>query len=461
MTKTDLFRIEDGKPILSLHPGQLEAFNSKARFTFVLAGTQGGKTSFGPWWLYEEIKRCGSGDYLAISSTYDLFELKLLPEFLKVFVNILGVGKYWGKTRTIEIMNPETRQFAGKTAEDPNMWARIILRSASAGKAAKKGSNISVSSLESATAKAALLDECGMDVFTREAFEAVLRRLSIHMGRILGLTTLYNHGWLKTDVYDKWKKGDPDYKIVQFRSIDNPAFPIEEYERARQSLPAWKFNMQYEGVYDRPAGMIFHDFNEDRCVIKPYALSPKFPRFIGIDPGAVNTASIYIAHDTDRGKYVIYAEYLEGNLTTAQHAKNMKERMSVSATSHYTITGGSTSEKQFRSDWNDNDIRVQEPPFSDVEAGLDIMISLMKVDGLEVFNTCVGFLGEVRSYSRELDAAGEPTEKIRDKDTYHRIDGCRYGLSQTRRGVGTISFMPPPQQTPGLEFGGWDDIPSL
>ena len=46
----------DGGLQLDFHRGQWEAWDAKERFVAVLAGTQGGKTSFGPHWLYREIK---------------------------------------------------------------------------------------------------------------------------------------------------------------------------------------------------------------------------------------------------------------------------------------------------------------------------------------------------------------------------------------------------------------------
>src|SRR5690606_16041801 len=45
----------DGGLSLDFHPGQWDAWDSAKRFIFVIAGTQGGKTSFGPHWLYREI----------------------------------------------------------------------------------------------------------------------------------------------------------------------------------------------------------------------------------------------------------------------------------------------------------------------------------------------------------------------------------------------------------------------
>ena len=56
-------------------------------------------------------------------------------------------------------------------------------------------------SLESATAKAAWLDEAGQKRFRLASFEAILRRLSLAQGRVLLTTTPYDLGWLKQRLY--------------------------------------------------------------------------------------------------------------------------------------------------------------------------------------------------------------------------------------------------------------------
>jgi len=61
-----------------------------------------------------------------------------------------------------------------------------------------------------------------------------------------------------------------------------------------------------------------------------------------------------------------------------------------------------------------------------VEAGIDRVIQLLKQHRLFIFDDCRGMLDEIRRYGRVLGAAGEPTEKIKDKDTYHRLDALRY-----------------------------------
>lgn len=466
-----LVNVGSEKLTLNFHHGQLNAWDSRARFVFILAGTQSGKTSFGPWWLWREVygdgngyKGAGSGDYLAVTANYDLFKLKMLPEMRYVFEQVLNVGRYHPSDRVIELKNPKTGQFDAEKASDP-MWARIILRSAAAG--AKKGKE-GAGGLESATAAAAWLDECGLDEFSLQAWEAVLRRLSLSQGRILGTTTLYNLGWMKHEVYERWEAGDLDFDVHQFDSITNPAFPRPEYERARRTLPAWKFRMMYQGQYDRPAGMIYHDFDEHIHLIKPFEIPVKWARYVGIDPGPIHTATIWLAEDVEHDCYYLYRETLEGNMTSKQHAQKVKER----AEGERVIKriGGSKSEKQFRLDWQEAGVNVQEPSISDVEVGIDRVIGLLKEKRLFIFDTCRGILDEIGSYSRKLDEKGEPTEVIRNKGKYHRLDALRYiaiEVTKGRRTAVPVEMMCRGHSTelPGF-YGFFDslnngDIPTL
>ncbi|NBW23611.1 MAG: terminase, partial [Caulobacteraceae bacterium] len=57
-----------------------------------MAGTQSGKTAFGPIWLLNEITRCGPGDYLVVTPTFQLLAKKALPEFLRLFNRMRGLG---------------------------------------------------------------------------------------------------------------------------------------------------------------------------------------------------------------------------------------------------------------------------------------------------------------------------------------------------------------------------------
>lgn len=393
------------------------------------------KTSFGPWWLWREITRCGAGDYLAVTASFDLFKLKMLPEMRTVFERVLGIGRFWAGDKIIELKDMETGQFHAKASTDP-MWGRIILRSAQ-----------SEGGLESATAKAAWLDECGQNKFKLGDLEAVLRRLSLHQGRILGTTTLYNRGWIKSQVYDRWKAGDPDYDVIQFASHVNPAFPRAEYERVERTLPTWKLRMFYQGLFDKPAGLIFDCFDEDLHVIDPFRIPHDWPRVVGIDPIGAAITAIFLAWDDASQRLHWYDEYYGPyGKTTQEHADEVKKKAAEQGGPILAWIAGAKSERQARLDWQAAGIPVIEPPISDVESGIDRMYGLFKDHRLVVHRRCKHSLAEIGSYSRVLDENDEPMEQIQDKHDYHCTDGGRYACAWLTEPRETMSVVYPLQQ---------------
>ncbi len=406
-----------GRLTLDLHTGQARAWDSGQRFVVMLAGTQSGKTSFLPWLLWREIGRCGAGDYLAVTASYDLFKLKFLPTLREVFEHVLRCGRYWSGDRVIELADPATGQFLAKRADDP-MWGRIILRSAESG-----------GGLESSTAKAALLDEAGMDSFTVDTFEAVLRRLSLSLGRIFIGTTLYNLGWIKQRLYDKAHAGDRDIQIVQFDSTENPAFPIEEYERARRDMPLWKFDMMYRGRFTRPAGLIYDSFDEAHDLVPRFAIPDTWQRYLGLDFGGVNTAGVFYAAEPNTPKLYAYREYKAGGRTAKEHVAELLtgEPMIPKA------VGGAHSEDNWRAEFAAAGLPVARPDVKEVEVGIDRVYGAHKRHEIQVFHDLAGYLDEKRSYSRVVDANGDPTEKIDNKSTYHFMDSERYIIGWLRR----------------------------
>lgn len=419
----NLWRIENDKLKLSLHEGQSRAWQSKRRFVFVLAGTQGGKTSWLPWWLWREIQLTaspdGNNDYIAATASYDLFKLKFLPEMRNVFEYLLKEGRYWAGERIIELKDPK-RGFWAKRADDP-MWGRIILRSAG-----------SRGGLESATAKAAVLDEAGQDEFTLEDWEAILRRLSLFEGRVCAATTLYNLGWIKTEIYDAWTNGDKDIEVVQFSSVQNPSFPKNEFERARSKMQDWRFAMFYLGKFTRPVGLIYSDFTDD-MLVDPFPIPHDWNRVIGVDFGGANTAVLHLS-ESPNGLWYIYRESLEGGLSTNEHVKQQLEQLS--GVTDYNAIGGAPGETQQRRDWGEAGLHIYEPPISDVEGGIDRVITLIKSNRLRIFRTLRGLRDELGSYSRKVDEAGTPTDEIKDKRKYHRLDALRYAACYIGEPVG-------------------------
>lgn len=395
------------------HEGQRRAYWSNARFTFVLAGTQGGKTAVGPAWLLRQIQERGPGDYMVAAPNFTLMEKKALPEFLRLFRDALHLGEY--KThpvRVFEFSREAARRLWGIDSLTPT---KIYF-----------GYGENPDSLESATIKAIWIDEAGQKAFKRESWDAILRRLSIEEGPVLVTTTPYTLGWLSELVRNAKQLG---IAIINFPSIANPRFPRDEWKRAKRELPSWKFAMFYEGKFERPAGMIYGCWSDQENLIPDFRIPAEWPRYLGLDFGGVNTAAIALAEERSAagvatGRYIAYREYHAGGKTASQHATSLlagEPRVPVA-------TGGSQSEGQWRQEFAQGGLPIYAPQISDVEVGIDKVFGLIAGRRLLVMESLTGLLKEIASYSRPLDANGEPMEGIEDKHKYHHLDALRYGV---------------------------------
>jgi hypothetical protein len=362
----------------------------------MLAGTQGGKTSFIPWWLYREIQRCGEGDYLAATASYDLFKLKFLPEMRTVFEETLGIGRWWASSRVMELAD-ETGRFWAKNSDD-KMWGRIILRSAQ-----------SPAGFESASANAAAIDEAGMDDFTLAHWEAILRRLSLSEGRVFLGTTLYNLGWLKSELFDPWTEGDPDIDIIQFPSTLNPLFPVEEFERARDHMQAWRFDMFYLGKYAIPPSLIYGKW----ALEDPIEVHRTWPIVVGVDPSGGHCATVWVAQNP-QGKWHCFRETFSVGATTAQNVADA--RREAVGFRDIAFVGGGPSETQERRDWQDHGIDLSAPQVTSVEAGIDRTSALLGSGRMKVSKECRGLRDELGKYRRKVDDVGNVLPQILDTE---------------------------------------------
>lgn len=401
-----------------LHEGQRRAWDSERRFVFMIAGKQSGKTIFGPVWLLRTIQRLGAGDYLAVSATYDLFKLKLLPALKGLFCDVLKIGRYWAGDRLIEICNPYTGKFAEFSTDA--MWARIILRSAD-----------SEEGLQSATAKAAWLDEPGL--YKATVWKDVRGRLALHRGPALGTTTPYDLGWLKQQIYDRWIAGDSEIDVIQFASKLSPFFSEEEWESLRASMQTWRFLMDYAAEFERPPGAIYPDFSdnlraEGGHLVERFVIPDDWPRIVAIDPGVINVAKIWAAHDPVRDEYYLYrAEKGGERMTSKEHARYDVDRANTGKERVKVWAIGAKSEVYWRQDYKAAGADgVKEPDTHDVEEGIDRGTLLLKQKRVYVMDDLYELIDEFLRYAREITPEGEVTDKIKDKSTFHLMDAYRY-----------------------------------
>lgn len=426
-----LATVDGSRMRLHLHPGQQRAWRSTKRFVAVIAGSQSGKTSFAPHWLRREITLCGPGDYMVVTPTFPLLEIKALPEFRRLFEDQLQLGTYKSSPVRQFVVSPagEVRLFGGPQDVPTKVWF---------------GYAADPDSLESATLKGLVADECGQKRFKLTAWQALQRRLALNEGRALLVTTPYDLGWLYSEIWQPWLKADgehPYIDVVNFDSTTNPAFSRAEYDRIRSEMPSWKFDLFYRGIFTRPAGLIYGNWDES-FVIDRFPIPDHWPRFMGVDFGGVNTAALFTAVELDAdnrptGRLIHYREYLAGELSAAEHTRVLLKPEPVVP----TAIGGAPSEGQWRREFAVAGLPIYQPPISEVEIGIDRVYATHEKREIVVFNDLYMYLEQKRTYSRVLDERGEPTEKIEDKETYHVLDCERYEVSHLRR---------PPGRKPGV-----------
>jgi hypothetical protein len=410
---------KDGTLRLNLHPGQTRIHQSKKRIILALAGSQGGKTVYGPHWFDREIQLRGAGDYLIATSTFPLLSRKLLPEFLYVFQDLFHYGEYHSAEKMFIFHQEKKKANDYILFPESKVQTRVMF-----------GTAQNPESLESATVLGVWLDECGQAQFRYDTYEAVQRRTLINRARILMTTTPYEIGWLKTQIYDAWLKGDTDIDVVQFDSTMNPSFPIEEYERMKATMPAWKFDMFHRGRFTQPAGMVYDAFRSDVHVMKPFKIPEEWPRYWGGDFGPQNTAGLWVAQDPNSGNLYVYREYWKGGMSTFEHVSSWIE--SSKGERIAVRMGGSPTEDGWRGDFSQAGWRIEKPLDGHVESGIQKVYGFMKLNKFFVFNTCLNVIDQLLSYSRELDDMYHVTDKIANQSSYHMMDAMRYLFSYFR-----------------------------
>ena len=426
-----LYEIVDGVLEINPHRGQRLVLDSKKQIVAALCGTQSGKTSIAPLWLYNEILKWDEllqrgevvtdADFLVVSPTYSLLNRKLLPVFVDFFINILGIGEQFIQANRIDVTIARD--------DGTDYIHKIYFASAK-----------NEESLASITAAAIVLDECGQATFGRGSWVELEDRLGSTQGRVLMATTLYNFGWLYDMIYLPFKEGSPRIDVIHFDSKDNPRYDMALWNHHRATMKPDVFSMRHRGIYARPLGQIYSCYNSQIHQVAPFAIQPTFKRYVGIDPGIVHHATVFLAEipleyqvhipfaNHDLPIYVAYETILTGSVnetvTNRKHAFELTERDDYRAIE--TIAGGAASEKYFRADYSKEGVTVLQPPTHEVSSGIEAVYDMLANRQLFVFNDQIDLINELQSYSKELDEQGNPTDKIADKSSYHRLDALRY-----------------------------------
>jgi hypothetical protein len=201
---------------IELHQKQYEAFDFRTQYGAAISGVRGGKTYIGAIWAANKIAT-SKGHGIIAGPTYKMLQQATMPTFFQLFPEY---QKYYKEQKGM-IELPDGRKIFVRSMDSPL-------------------------SVEGITADWCWGDEAGQ--FSLLAWTILRSRTSLTKGQIFLTTTPYNMGWLYQDFYLPWKeKKDDDLTVVSWRSVDNPYFPADFYEKEKSRLRPEEFKRRYEG----------------------------------------------------------------------------------------------------------------------------------------------------------------------------------------------------------------------
>jgi len=389
---------------ITLLPGQaalLADFDSPV--LAAIAGTGGGKTMLLYWWLHSRMEEYPGYTWGLAEPTYNMLSKIILessdPERPSLIDYFRMVGHHPDYHAVDKILYTDKGKIYLGSADRPD-------------------------SMQGAAVKGYGLDEAGQ--MSLLAHETASQRCSMMRGQELLATTPYNLGWLLTEI--KNRAGTGGIHVETWRSIDRPGFPRDSYERARQTLPWWRFAMMYDAQFERPAGVIYHMFNEPVCVIDRFPIPDNWLVNVGHDFGPDNPAALFYAQDPGTGQFYLFDEYLPGpGVSVHERAEAFKK-----ICTGYNVVkrvGGAPHEEENRQAYNAHGWVIAKPKIGHVEPQIDKVIGMHQLNKIMVFKDMGGYLDEKRTFARELDEMNQPTAKIANESKFHRMACERYLIS--------------------------------
>lgn len=377
---------------INLHKFQSEAFYAKERFIAVISGIQGGKTFCGALWSRNEFDTYPLDDGLICAPTYKILQQSTLPKFFEINSDL---KKYYKKADGV-IEAPGRGKIYIRSTENPNV-------------------------IEGMTLRWIWPDEAGQ--MKLEAWVNIQGRLSIKQGRAFLTTTPYFLNWLQTDFEEQWKKGNKDYRVVRFRSVDSPYFPKEEYERAKATMDKRVFERRYEGLFTKMEGLVYDDFNYSVHVTEK--IPEDFDVVIGgIDWGFTAPCAMVVIGLKDDVFYIIDEFYGSGKTTPElqEIAKGFKDKYKVSR--WYADSAEPDRIEEFKR----AGIYTLEAN-KDIEWGITKVRDLLRTQRALIHPRCKYLLDEFESYHYPEQTQGKEIKENPEKVDDHAMDAMRYALA--------------------------------
>jgi phage terminase large subunit len=384
---------ENNERTIKLHPKQFDAFNFTRRYGAVICGVQSGKTYLGATWANKKITEFPKGNGLISAPTYKILQQSTLDKFFNLFPEWF---RYYKKQESV-IDLPEGGKIYIRSADEPL-------------------------GIEGMTLDWAWLDEAGM--MGRLIWVFVRARTAIRKGQVLMTTTPYNLGWLFTDFYKPFKEGkDEDLVVFTWKSVENPYFDKEFYEKEKERLSGEEFARRYEGEFTKMEGLVY-DLPSDRIIEEKKINNPEIT-IGGIDWGFRNPAALWVGKLKDKVWYVVDEWYKSGK-TTPEIIERCKELQKTHGVNRWYAD---SAEPDRIEECKRAGLYILEGS-KDLKGGISQINQLIRENRLFVFDKCENFIDEINFYhypevrGENLNPKDEPQKK-----NDHLMDAMRYAIT--------------------------------
>ncbi len=423
------------------HPPQDPVLSCDSRFVATVTGKRGGKSVIGSVWLLQEIKRLYDlgkrGHFLICAPTVKILEQATLPTFREYFMRMgWGAGKNGG-------WQEAKSRFELKWKTPGGEPCYIYVRSTD-----------EPEHLEGMTVLAAWADETGQ--MKDGTWDNIQARLSFDRGRAILTSTPYAPNWFWRDVMAKagfvyrWNGAKAAYEaerseaedrddavsLFRWKTVDNPHFSKEEYERLRKTMSPDKFSRDYEGEAKAMEGLVYSGVDE--IIVKPFQIPPEWKRWAGMDFGQSDpTVVLCIAEkpevqadpankiDHQPSIFYVYREFYKKGALTAQYAEFL-----LSEPLDHIVHDPSAAQTVADLTRYFN-VRRLIPADNDRESGVERIKGLIHAGRLRIFRgRCDNTIREMLAYHYKAPNFDRPQKDDPVGVNDHCMDALRYAFSR-------------------------------
>lgn len=398
------------KVTINLHQKQFDAYNFTKQFGACICGVQSGKTFLGATWALKQITKFPKGNGLIAAPTVKILQQSTLDKFFTLFPEY---RKYYREQKGL-IELPEGGKIFIRSTDDPL-------------------------GIEGMTINWAWLDEAGM--MKRMIWAVIKARVSTTNGQVLFTTTPYNLGWLYQEIYIPWKEGrEADFEVFTWKSVENPYFSQEYYDKEKVRMTPQEFARRYEGEFTRLEGLVW-EIGSEAVLDQNQALQKvlAYPdRMIGgIDWGYHNPSGILVIAIKD-GTYYVVDEWKQAEKTTTEileQAQAFQKQWGVN------MWYPDPAEPDRIEEFKRKGLRIGTVN-KDVALGISEVASLIRLQRLFIHKRCKELLDEVNQYRYDTGEDGKPFKESPIKVNDHLCDALRYAVMGFRVNAPTPKLHP-------------------